>query len=207
MYATRPKLLTPYRGYLVAAALLFVTGILLGAYTAVYHPELIQEAMALLEEPLRRLGEEIFQGELSQGIWTLFLHNLRTLALVPVLGLVLGIYPVFSLLANGLVIGVVGAVTTSTASLPAFLAGIIPHGVLEIPAILIAGAVGLRLGLAPIFRRKSSPFAAPQPNAWQGYRQELALALRVILLCAVLLLIAAVIEVAITPRIIALFLK
>ena len=33
MYATRPKLLTPYRGYLAAATLLFVAGILPVSYT------------------------------------------------------------------------------------------------------------------------------------------------------------------------------
>jgi len=201
MYATRPKLLTPYRGYLAAATLLFVAGILLGVVAAIYYPEVIQQAMSLLEEQLRRLGEDIFQNQLGQGIWILFLHNLRALALIALLGLVLGIYPIFAMLLNGLIIGVVGAVTTSATSLPAFLAGIIPHGILEIPAILIGAAIGLRLGLAPLFKRRSSPFATPKPNSWQGYREELAMAFRLLIVCAGLLLVAAGIEVAITPRI------
>lgn len=201
MYAPRPKLLVPYRGYLVAATVLFMLGLLLGIAAAVFYPELIQQAFAQVEEQLRSLGEDIFSNQLGQGIGILFLHNLRALGLIAILGLVLGIYPVFAMLLNGLIIGVVGAVAVPATSLAAFLAGIIPHGILEIPAILIGAAVGLRLGLAPLFNRKNSPFAAPRPNAWQGYRREFAAAARVLLICAVLLVFAAVIEVAITPLI------
>lgn len=201
MYTPQPKLLAPYRGYLIAATVLFVLGILLGTAAAVFYPELIQQAFAQVEEQLRSLGEDVFNNQLGQGIGILFLHNLRALGLIAILGLVLGIYPVFAMLLNGLIIGVVGAVSVSATSLPAFLAGIIPHGILEIPAILIGAAVGLRLGLAPLFNRGNSLFAAPKPNAWQGYRQELTRAARVLLFSAVLLLLAAGIEVAITPLI------
>lgn len=205
MYAPRPRLLARYHGYLIAATVLFVIGILLGIAAAIYYPELIQQAIAQLEEQLRRLGEDIFTAKLSQGIWILFLHNLRALAMIAILGLILGIYPAFAMLLNGLIIGVVGVLSVAASSLAGFLAGIVPHGILEIPALLIGASVGLRLGLAPLFNRKSSPFSAPKPNAWQGYRQELAAASKLLVICAVLLLFAAIIEVAITPLVMGLF--
>ncbi len=205
MYATRPKLLTPYRRYLLAAALLFVVGILLGVYAAIYYPELIQQAMAQLQEQLQRLGESIFTSQLGQGIWVLFLHNLRAAVLIALVGVVLGIYPTFTMLLNGLIIGVVGVITVRATSLTAFLAGILPHGIFEIPAIVIGAGIGLRLGLAPLFNRQRSPFATPKPNAWQGYRSELANAFKLLIICAGLLLVAAIVEVAITPRLMGLF--
>ncbi len=205
MYAPRPKLLARYRGYLIAATILFIVGILLGITAAIYYPELIQQAITQLEEQLRRLGEDIFTAKLGQGIWILFLHNLKALVMIAVLGLILGIYPAFAMLLNGLIIGVVGVMSVAASSLAGFLAGIVPHGIFEIPALLIAASIGLRLGLAPLFNRKSSPFAAPKPNAWQGYRHELVAAGKLLIVCAALLLVAAFVEVAITPLVMGLF--
>lgn len=207
MYAPRPRLLTWYRSYLIAATILFAIGILLGVTAAIYYPELIQQAVEQLEEQLRRLGEDIFTSGLSQGIWILFLHNLRALGMIAVFGLVLGIYPAFAMLLNGLIIGVVGVISleTKTTTIIGFLAGIVPHGILEIPALLIGASIGLRLGIAPLFSRKTSRFATPKPNAWQGYRQELAAAFKLLVVCAGLLLLAAIIEVAITPLVMGLF--
>ncbi|HBK86452.1 MAG TPA: hypothetical protein DDZ53_10525 [Firmicutes bacterium] len=205
MNITRPGLLSRYRSYLIAATVLFVVGILLGITLSIYYPELIQQAVTQIEEQLRRLGQDVFQSKFSQGVWILFLHNLRALGLIAVLGLLLGIYPVFAMLFNGLIIGVVGVMSMQTTTIAGFLAGIVPHGILEIPAILLGASLGLRLGIAPLFSRKKSPFATPKPNAWQGYRRELAAGLRLLVLCTALLFLAAIIEVGITPHIMALF--
>ena len=91
MNITRPGLLSRYRSYLIAATVLFVVGILLGITLSIYYPELIQQAVTQIEEQLRRLGQDVFQSKFSQGVWILFLHNLRALGLIAVLGLLLGI--------------------------------------------------------------------------------------------------------------------
>ncbi|MES3517853.1 MAG: stage II sporulation protein M [Natronomonas sp.] len=51
---------------------------------------------------------------------------------------------VVSLWFNGLVFGIVGRLEVDPIELVAF---VVPHGIFEIPAVLIAGAVGLRLGV------------------------------------------------------------
>lgn len=205
MYAPRQGLLTRYRSYLIAATVLFVVGILLGVILSIYYPELIQQAVTQLEEQLRRLGQDIYQSQFSQGVWILFLHNLRALGVISILGLLLGIYPAFAMLLNGLIIGVVGVMSLQTTTIMGFLSGIVPHGIFEIPALLLGASLGLRLGIAPLFGRKSSPFTARKPSAWQGYRREFAAGLKLLVLCTALLFIAAIIEVGITPRIMALF--
>jgi uncharacterized membrane protein SpoIIM required for sporulation len=57
-------------------------------------------------------------------------------------GLAAGVPAVVSLVFNGLIVGAVSGVVDPVA----FLALVAPHGVIEIPAIVIAGAAGLSLG-------------------------------------------------------------
>jgi uncharacterized membrane protein SpoIIM required for sporulation len=57
-------------------------------------------------------------------------------------GLFAGLPTVATLLFNGLLVGAVAAVTDPLV----FGALVLPHGVIELPAIAVAGGVGLRLG-------------------------------------------------------------
>lgn len=205
MYAPQPRLLTRYRKYILVATILFVAGIIIGVAASLYYPTLIKEAITLLEQELARLAKDVFTSSPSRGIMTLFLHNVRAVIMVAALGIILGIYPIFAMLLNGLIIGVVGIFSAPYTGLIGFLAGIVPHGIFEIPALLIGAGLGLRLGLAPLFNRRTSPFASPRPNAWQGYGNELGGASKILLYCIGLLLIAAVIEVTVTPRVMQLF--
>ena len=196
------KLLPRYRNYLLTATLLFAIGIGLGTMAVVYYPEAVEQAFRLIGEQLERLGKDILESPLGQGILILFWHNLRAVLLVAIVGLALGVYPAFSMLFNGLIIGVVGVLSVENSSLATFLAGILPHGIFEIPALLLGAAIGLRLGLGPLVARKRSTFASPGLATWQGYGQELRDALVMLSLVVLLLAVAAAIEVGITPLVI-----
>ncbi len=196
------KLLPRYRNYLLTATLLFAIGIGLGIMAVVYYPEAIEQAFKLIGEQLEQLGKDILESPLGQGILILFWHNLRAVLLVAIVGMALGVYPAFSMLFNGLIIGVVGVLSVENSSLATFLAGILPHGIFEIPALLLGAAIGLRLGLGPLVARKRSTFASPGFATWQGYGQELRDALVMLSLVVLLLAVAAAIEVGITPLVI-----
>ena len=58
------------------------------------------------------------------------------------------IFPVVSLLMNGALITVVGRVFVEENSATALAAGILPHGIIEIPAYLLAQAAALSFGYA-----------------------------------------------------------
>ena len=60
-------------------------------------------------------------------------------------GILAGVPVLLFLFANGLVIGLVGALIGDPAMA---LAALLPHGVVEMPAFLLASACGLRMGLA-----------------------------------------------------------
>jgi len=80
----------------------------------------------------------------------IFFNNAIKCVLVIFLGAFFGIFPIFFLSINGLIIGYVvkltldGQSAVSTFDLVVKL--LLPHGILEIPALIIVTAYGLRLG-------------------------------------------------------------
>lgn len=80
----------------------------------------------------------------------IFLNNAIKCVLVIFLGAFFGMFPIFFLAINGLIIGYVvklsidGQSAVSTFDLVVKL--LLPHGILEIPALIIVTAYGLRLG-------------------------------------------------------------
>jgi stage II sporulation protein M len=89
-----------------------------------------------LEEPKHILAIKIFVNNATSSI---FLLVGGTLLFVPLL----------ILAANGFLVGfVLRAFLEKGYSLPQFLAVILGHGILELPALFIAAAVGIRIGLS-----------------------------------------------------------
>jgi uncharacterized membrane protein SpoIIM required for sporulation/ABC-type transport system involved in multi-copper enzyme maturation permease subunit len=131
------------------------------------------------------------------GIGLVWLHNLRAVALATLLGIFsFGVLGVIVLMLPLMVVGYFMA-SLASAGLPPltfFVALVLPHGVLEIPAILLAGAAILRLG---------ATFAAPAQGKAVGEAWLCALAdwARIMFgMVAPLLLGAALLEVLLTPR-------
>lgn len=73
-------------------------------------------------------------------------NNLIAMVVLLLGAVSLGIVTVFGLVVNGLVIGVVVGIALQTVSPVVILALIVPHGILEIPALLTVSAIGLRFG-------------------------------------------------------------
>jgi uncharacterized membrane protein SpoIIM required for sporulation len=68
-------------------------------------------------------------------------------------GIAFGIGTFFYLYVNGMMLGVVGAACHQYGMSLALWSFVAPHGSLELPAILIAGAAGFRLGHSMLFPR------------------------------------------------------
>jgi len=62
------------------------------------------------------------------------------------LGILWGIIPVLFILLNGYAVGIVISVAILETGLIPIILGILPHGILEIPAILLAAGYGIWLG-------------------------------------------------------------
>lgn len=106
-------------------------------------------------------------------------------------GIVAGLGTVYMMLFNGLLMGVI-AVACQRAGLAVSLWSFVaPHGVLELPAIVIAGGAGLMLGKALL-----APGALPRREA---LTESAALAIRLVLGVIPLLIVAGTIEGFVSP--------
>ena len=66
-------------------------------------------------------------------------------------GIVFGIGPIWSMFFNGLLLGVVGTACAQHGMAVDLWSFVAPHGSLELPSIILAGAAGLRLGRGVVF--------------------------------------------------------
>jgi uncharacterized membrane protein SpoIIM required for sporulation/ABC-type transport system involved in multi-copper enzyme maturation permease subunit len=181
------------------ASLSLLMGLWVGASQAkvfVLPPELIN--FDSLESGLIQ-GPEIMQFYSAAGVATVWLHNIRAVLLATALGLFsFGVLGIIVLMLPLVLVGYFLATVANAGISPlTFLtAFVLPHGILEIPAIIIAGAVILRLG---------ATLASPTPGQTVGeaFLRALADWFKVLIGVVIpLLLGAALLEVYVTPQVI-----
>ena len=126
-------------------------------------PHLLQDPAKRVaqEEKMAQSGDDGLEDRLSgrKTSFSAFLmtHNTRVSILTLALGMTWGAGTVLMLFYNGIMLGGV-AVDYIRAGKTKFLLGwLMPHGVVEIPAILIAGQAGLLLALALIGWGRRTP--------------------------------------------------
>ena len=165
---------------------LFVSIIFIGAIVIGYNGVLSEVFSAPLEW-IEELSEGITEFTDIYPAWlifmvffvVIFLNNAFTCFLDIILGPLLGIFPLFSVILNG---GLIGWFAQKE-GLIVFLA-IVPHGIFEIPAFLLSAAIGLKLG-REVLKGKEE----------RHLKDELRKGLRTyLILVLLLLLIAALIE-------------
>lgn len=171
------------------------------AAAALLLPDFSRDYLALLQQVFAESGLLEESGASMVGL--LLENNIRATILTVIYGfLPFLFYPALTLGSNAMTIAVMGVVYVQEGfcSPVAFLAGILPHGIFEIPAMLIACAVGLchcRLVTGLIRRRAQTT----PPRA-----QLVSLAWVYAALTLPLLVIAALVETFLTPFIQGLFL-
>ncbi len=147
-----------------------------------------------LAEQIKQLLREIIEKTEGLGaielIVYIFLNNLW----VSLLGLFLGIFfcviPVVLVITNGYVIGFVIKMMIEDLGLQDGIISLwrlFPHGIFELPAVIISLAIGVKLGFSTI--------EALNKNSFKILRYEIKKAIRVLFRVIIpLLLVAAVIE-------------
>src|SRR5208283_4453527 len=91
------------------------------------------------------------QGLSSSGIFFFILRNNLTAMIYSFLfGPVLLIFPIFAMFENGAILSLVGLDVTQNHSILVFFAGILPHGIIEIPAFIIGAAASMPFSFALI---------------------------------------------------------
>jgi stage II sporulation protein M len=106
------------------------------------------------KEILRLISEIVDKTEgfsTIQMVFFIFNNNVSAAFFGIILGILLGIYPFFSSVFNGYVLGFVGKVVSFEEGL-SILWKLLPHGIFELPAIFLSFGLGMKLGT--VFFRK-----------------------------------------------------
>ncbi len=171
-----------YKKWVFIATFLFGIGLVLGLVTPT------GTASIPLSEEL--IG--IFIPFTVSTVILIFIKNVLALLLSFVLSPIFGLVPILALTVNGWLIAVVSTAVIREESLGYVLAGLLPHGIFELPALILAQAAALSFGTAAVlalFRKEKANLLLP----------NLRRNLRYLLVAFALLLPAAIIETYITP--------
>jgi len=129
------------RNLVLATSIFFVT-LVLGTLVA---QDTAAELMRQFGELLKPLG---LAGNLSVLLLLIIFINNAIKALgVVFFGILLGLPPLLFIGLNGFIIGGFGSALKSVKGLGYVVASLVPHGVIEIPMILLATALGLTVGM------------------------------------------------------------
>ena len=138
-----PALLEYNRWLMLFTAGFFFVGIVAGTALAQLYPNATESLLRVYAEQVERLG-----GIESISTAAILRNNLRILLLSPALAtLTLGLYPLIVATLPGVLLGML-AVQVNFAGPSQLLIGLVlvlPHGVFEIPALVIGSALSMRL--------------------------------------------------------------
>jgi len=101
--------------------------------------------MEILEEIMSELAPLGAMGPVTLFLIIFFNNSIKTF-LMMTLGIFFGIAPAIFLISNGYILGVVAYLVGTEDGVSSVLVGIIPHGIVELPVVIIASAYGFWLG-------------------------------------------------------------
>ncbi len=183
------------RKYFIAAAAVFIISFLAGILISEKYPDASGNVLKLLKDAF---GGITALDPLEMLI-EIFKNNIRNSFAALLLGLAFGIVPFTFAVLNGIVLGVIVDFFVKTKGALFVLAAILPHGIIELPAVLMSVGIGFRLGHAAYLSLMRLKTACELMNE---LRQAIIFYVKII---APLLLLAALIESNVTPLIVSRF--
>jgi stage II sporulation protein M len=180
-----------FRYWVIIASSLFVIGLGIGLIVVMIMPagivSLFSEELADLEE----FGSLLDPFQATTALF-IFFKNVSVLLFSFIFSPVLCLLPVLALVLNGSLLSFVSVIVSREESLSLLLAGVLPHGVFEIPAVIIGEAAALSFGVTTIKALLSRNKPVP---LLPTFKQNLLY----LLIAFALLVPAAVIETFVTP--------
>ena len=176
---------------LILAASIFFVSIVLGTFIGRNTVEGLMRQLGTVLEPLA------LTGKLTILLFLIiFINNaIKALGII-FLGILLGLPPLLFIVLNGFILGGLGSVLESVNGWRYVMASFVPHGVIEIPVILLASALGFTVGMESLkwLLRRESRVKLQLSDGLKVYVRWILHGLA----------IAAIIEVLVTPLLIGL---
>ena len=189
-----PRIFRETFSYTLAAFILFLASALAGVMLCLHDSSF----------PQYLLGPQMTDTIERREMWTHSILSMKPLAASGIMtnnlavsfaafafGITAGLGTIYMMLFNGLLIGVIGAACWQSGMSVALWSFVAPHGVLELPAIFIAGGAGLLLARGLLF-----PGLLPRKDS---LRIAGGLGVRLLLGAVPLLIVAGVIEGFVSP--------
>jgi stage II sporulation protein M len=176
---------------LILATSIFFISLVLGALIGKNTVEGFMRQLGALLEPLASTGNLTILLFLI-----IFINNaIKALGII-FLGILLGLPPLLFIVLNGFILGGLGSALESVNGWRYVMASFVPHGVIEIPVILLAAALGFTVGMESFkwLVRRESRVKLQLSNGLKVYVRWILPGLAV----------AAIIEVLVTPLLIGL---
>jgi stage II sporulation protein M len=173
-----------YRGrlrpYLTMSLLLFGAGIAVGLMVVSHLPALNDQFQQTITTFV-----SVFSGmprlKLAGAI---FLNNAVKTFLAIVLGALLGIIPVIFLFANGIALAVAWSLSSQSRGAWLSLLSILPHGVIELPAVFLGTSIGMMIGAQTLKRLTGKSDTTVGAELLQGLRYFCSVLLPLLVLAA-----------------------
>jgi len=181
---------SPLTNAIIVISLLFFTTIMIGWVGTAQNPAVGEDLMKLFE---KEVAGQMDGTDSVDMCLKLFANNLQACILLFLGGASFGILTIFIMSLNGIVIGAIMEIVHQDHT-PLFVAAaILPHGIFEIPAFILSGALGMLLA-----RSLLAEWYAGEDTAVDAHRFGWLFILYVLPLVA----IAACVEAFITPVVI-----
>ncbi len=133
------KFIKSIKNYILVVCCLFAFSIIFGLlFPGLFEQQILNIIRDIMLKSLNLKGFDL--------VGFIFMNNLQTSVIGVVSGIFFGIFPVILILVNGYVIGYVINRTILIAG-PGVLWRLLPHGIFELPAVIISLGIGLKLGM------------------------------------------------------------
>lgn len=133
---------SPLTNAIIVVLLLFFATITVGWVGSAQNPAVGEQLMALFE---KEVAGQMDGGNPYDMCVKLFFNNFQACILLFLGGASFGILTIFIMSLNGIVIGAIMELVSREHTALFVAAAIVPHGIFEIPAFIISGALGILL--------------------------------------------------------------
>ena len=149
-----PRIFRQFLPYTATATAIFLLGAIAGAFLTLSDPDYMREFLPPnLVQSIER--HEMWTHSIvsikPQASSAIMTNNLSVSFMTFAAGITAGLGTLYLLFFNGMMLGVIGVACANYQMSVPLWSFVIPHGVLELPAIFIAGGAGLRLAQALMF--------------------------------------------------------
>ena len=175
--------------YILTMLIVFIFSMIIGLVVSAKNPGLSETYLGNFEDSfswIKTLNPLLI-------MFIIFLNNAIKSLFALVLGIGFGIVPILFVAGNGVILSILADVVAKQYSVLFVVAATLPHGIIEVPMVLISSGIGLRLGHVMYLSLK---------GVQNDVRSELKSGIRFFMRVIVpLLFVASIVETFVTPLI------